>query len=65
MTWYLTDLDDYRASLRAIGTAYRAVMARHYPVMSAIGVTRLVEKSALVEIEATAVLRDTVATTAA
>ena len=39
-----------------IGRAYRAVMGRHYPAMSAIGVTRLVEKQALVEIEATAVL---------
>ena len=56
MTWYICDLDDYAASLPAIGRAYRAVMGRHYPAMSAIGVTRLVEKQALVEIEATAVL---------
>ncbi len=58
MTWYLTDLDDYDASLPGIGRAYRTVMGRHYPAMSAVGVTRLVEKRALVEIEATAVLRD-------
>ena len=56
MTWYICDLEDYAASLHAIGRAYRAVMGRHYPAMSAVGVTRLVEKNALVEIEATAVL---------
>ncbi len=57
ITWYLTDLDDYHASLPGIGRAYRSVMGRHFPAMTAVGVTRLVEKDALVEIEATAVLR--------
>lgn len=56
LTWYLCDLDDYAASLPAIGRAYRHVMGRHFPAMSAVGVTRLVERLALVEIEATAVL---------
>ena len=41
--------------LTPIGAAYRAVLGRHFPVMSVIGCTRLVEPAALVEIEATAV----------
>ena len=44
------------AQRRAIGRAYRAVLGKHYPAMSVIGVSRLVEKQALVEIEATAMV---------
>lgn len=56
LTWFVVDVDDYVAQRRAIGHAYRAVLGKHYPAMSVIGVSRLVEKQALVEIEATAVL---------
>ena len=56
LTWYVTDLQAYRDSLAAVGAAYRAIMGRHYPTMSVIGVSQLVEQEALVEIEATAVL---------
>jgi enamine deaminase RidA (YjgF/YER057c/UK114 family) len=56
LTWFVTDLQAYRASLSEIGTAYRAVMGRQFPTMSVIGVSELVEQQALVEIEATAVL---------
>jgi enamine deaminase RidA (YjgF/YER057c/UK114 family) len=56
LTWYVTDLRAYRASLSEVGAAYRAIMGRHFPTMSVIGVSELVEQRALVEIEATAVL---------
>ena len=56
LTWYLTDLSAYRENQTAIGTAYRRVIGKHFPTMSAIGVAQLVEPAALVEIEATAVL---------
>jgi enamine deaminase RidA (YjgF/YER057c/UK114 family) len=56
LTWYLTDLRAYRDNQTAIGAAYRRVIGRHFPAMSAIGVAQLVEPAALVEIEATAVL---------
>ena len=56
LTWYVTDLRAYRASLSEVGVAYRAVMGRHFPTMSVIGVSELVEQQALVEIEATAVV---------
>lgn len=58
LTWYLVDLDDYRASGRAIGDAYRAVMGRHFPAMSAVQVVGLVEPGAVVELEVTAVIPD-------
>jgi enamine deaminase RidA (YjgF/YER057c/UK114 family) len=56
LVWYLTDLRAYRENQGAIGAAYRRVIGMHFPAMSAIGVTELVEPAALVEIEATAVL---------
>ena len=55
LTWYLVDIEDYAAQQAEIGTVYRRVMGRHFPAMSAVQVTRLVEPKALVEIEATAV----------
>ena len=58
LTWYVTDLSTYRASLSEVGAAYRAIFGRHFPTMSVIGVPELVEQQALVEIEATAVLPD-------
>jgi enamine deaminase RidA (YjgF/YER057c/UK114 family) len=56
MTWYLTDKSEYLSRQREIGAAYRRVIGRHFPVMSAIIVAGLIEKGAKVEIEATAVL---------
>jgi enamine deaminase RidA (YjgF/YER057c/UK114 family) len=56
LTWYVTDIVQYRTRLREIGAAYRAVFGKVFPVMSVVQVTALVEERALVEIEATAVL---------
>ncbi|HYD66294.1 RidA family protein [Azospirillum sp.] len=58
MTWYVTDVEEYRASLKEIGAAYRAVMGAHFPAMAVVQVVRLVEARAKVEIEATAVVPD-------
>jgi enamine deaminase RidA (YjgF/YER057c/UK114 family) len=58
MTWYVLDIDQYRASLVELGAAYRDVMGRHYPAMALVEVRRLVEPQALLEIEATAVVGD-------
>ena len=52
------DKREYVASLPALGKAYRAVMGKHYPVMTAVEVSGLVEEGARVEIEATAVVPD-------
>ena len=59
MTWYVTDRDEYTASLLAIGTAYRALIGAHYPAMAVVEVSRLVEPEARVEIEAIAVVPNT------
>ena len=56
LTWYVVDIDDYLASLRDLGRAYRDEFGTHYPAMALVQVVRLVEKKALVEIEATAVV---------
>jgi enamine deaminase RidA (YjgF/YER057c/UK114 family) len=56
LTWFVTDLRAYRENQLTIGAAYRRVIGRHFPTMSVIGVSQLVEPEALVEIEATAVL---------
>ena len=55
LTWYVVDLDGYRNQQAEIGRAYRGVLGKHFPAMSVVGVTRLVEPQALVEIEATAI----------
>lgn len=56
LTWFVTDLRGYREAQVGIGAAYRRLIGKHFPVMSVIGVSELVEPTALVEIEATAVL---------
>lgn len=56
LTWYLVDIADYEAKLPEIGDAYRRVLGKHFPTMTVVQVARLVERQALVEIEATAVL---------
>jgi len=58
MTWYVTDKREYLAAYKNIGKAYRELMGRHYPAMTAVEVTALVEDDAKVEIEATAVIPD-------
>jgi len=56
MTWYVLDRAEYLASLKEVGAAYRELMGRHYPAMSVIEVSGLVEPEARLEIEATAVI---------
>ena len=54
LTWYLTDKREYLARPKELGEAYRRVMGRHFPTMSAFVVLALIEARAKVEIEATA-----------
>lgn len=56
LTWYVVDLDDYAASVKDLGRAYRDVIGPHYPAMAVVQVVRLVEPQARLEIEATAVV---------
>ena len=56
MTWYVLDKKEYVAAYPEIGAAYRELIGRHYPTMSAVQVAGLVEDRARVEIEVTAVV---------
>ena len=56
MTWYVVDRNEYLGCARALGAAYRDVIGKHFPAMSAVQVAGLVEEGARVEIEATAVV---------
>jgi len=58
LTWYVLDREEYLASLKEVGAAYRELIGRHYPVMSVVQVGGLVESEARLEIEATAVIPD-------
>jgi enamine deaminase RidA (YjgF/YER057c/UK114 family) len=56
MTWYVTDKRAYLAAARDIGQIYRELMGSHFPAMTAVQVSALIEDRAQVEIEATAVI---------
>ncbi|KUM42054.1 RidA family protein [Paenarthrobacter sp. CM16] len=56
VTIYLTDVDDYMANGREIGRIWREMAGSQYPAMAGIGVTRLWQKEALIEIQGIAVI---------
>ena len=58
MTWYVTDKAAYIAGLKEIGQAYREIIGRNFPAMTAVEVTALVEDRAKVEVECTAVVAE-------
>ncbi|MBV8664937.1 MAG: RidA family protein [Burkholderiaceae bacterium] len=56
MTWYVLDKKEYVAAHKEIGAAYRDIIGKHFPAMTAVQVVALIEDRARVEIEATAVV---------
>jgi enamine deaminase RidA (YjgF/YER057c/UK114 family) len=58
MTWYVLDRDEYLAAAKEMGAVYRKIIGRHYPAMTVVEVSGLVEPNARVEIEITAVVPD-------
>ena len=56
LTWYITDRQEYLSRLPEIGEAYRGVMGRHFPAMTMVEVSALMEADAKVEIEASALV---------
>ncbi len=58
MTWYVVDKREYVGAYPAIGVAYRELIGRNFPAMTAVQVAALIEDRARVEIEATAVIPD-------
>ena len=58
MTWYITDRIEYSTRLKELGGVYREVMGKHFPAMTCVEVSGLVEDGAKIEIEVTASLPD-------
>jgi enamine deaminase RidA (YjgF/YER057c/UK114 family) len=56
LTIYITDMDDYRANSRAIGAVWKRLIGGAYPAMAGIGVARLWDAEALVEVQGFAIL---------
>ncbi len=58
LTAYCTDRDAYLAARPALGEIWRRLMGRHYPAMSLVFVSDLLDAPACIELEATAVVPD-------
>jgi enamine deaminase RidA (YjgF/YER057c/UK114 family) len=58
MQIFVTDADEYRASLEEIGERWRRHFDRHYPAMALLEVKALFDPHALVELMGTAVIPD-------
>ncbi|WP_167139470.1 RidA family protein [Diaminobutyricimonas sp. TR449] len=58
VTIYLTDVDDYQRNGREIGRKWQEMAGTDYPAMAGIGVTRLWQQEALIEIQAVAYIAD-------
>lgn len=56
LTIYVTDMDGYRASSAELGRVWQRLVGRTYPAMAAIGVARLWDADALVELQGFAVI---------
>jgi len=52
------DLDDYRGHAREVGEVWRRLVGRDYPAMAAVGVHRLWDPEARVEVQGIAALPD-------
>ena len=56
LTIYAVDLEHYRGLADEIGDVWRRLCGREYPAMAAVGVARLWDADALVEVQGTAVV---------
>ena len=56
LTIYAVDLAEYRTKAREIGQTWRRLCGREYPAMAAVGVSRLWDTDALVEVQGIAVI---------
>jgi len=56
VTIYIVDMDDYRAHAREIGQVWKRLAGTDYPAMAGIGIDRLWDAEAVVELQGFAVL---------
>jgi len=59
LTIYVTDLSSYAAARKALGALWRERLGKHYPAVAMLEVKGLVDRGAVVEMEATAVIGGT------
>lgn len=57
LTVFIVDMDDYRGHARDIGRVWKRLIGGSYPAMAGIGVARLWDVEALVEVQGVACLR--------
>lgn len=55
LTLFVTDVRAYKAHSKEIGTIYREFFGDHYPAITLVGVTRLWDRRAMIEIEGVAI----------
>jgi enamine deaminase RidA (YjgF/YER057c/UK114 family) len=56
LTIYVTSIQEYEVSRDELAPMWKEIIGAHYPAVALVEVARLVERSAKVEIEATAVV---------
>lgn len=56
VTVYATDIADYRAQAPQLGRIWRRLAGRDFPAMAVVGIVRLWDEEALVELDGFAVL---------
>jgi enamine deaminase RidA (YjgF/YER057c/UK114 family) len=56
LTVYIVDMEDYKRHAAQIGAVWRRLVGRDYPAMAGIGVARLWDAEALVEVQGTAIV---------
>jgi enamine deaminase RidA (YjgF/YER057c/UK114 family) len=56
LTIYIVDMEDYQAQSHAIGGVWKKMVGHQYPAMAGIGIARLWDAEALVELQGFAVL---------
>ena len=56
LTIYIVDMEDYRAHARELGAVWRELVGTSYPAMAGIGISRLWDAQALVEVQGYAIL---------
>jgi enamine deaminase RidA (YjgF/YER057c/UK114 family) len=57
VTIYIVDMDDYKAHAREIGAVWKRLAGAEYPALAGIGVSRLWDVEALVEVQGFAAVK--------
>jgi enamine deaminase RidA (YjgF/YER057c/UK114 family) len=56
MTWFITDMEAYKAAGAEIGPAYMETVGKHFPAITLVEVKSLIDPRAVIEVETVAVV---------